>query len=182
MGPNPSADQMMSGAIPPLSALTTRVTQAQLVRKVTQGATVEMGTPVEPYRGRMPVFYYLSEQEAADVYLYLSTYRPERREPASTVMASVAPTLSGGGNPPTQKVLAASFVPAAKVAEASGLSESLVLLAVVAMLVSLLLAGGVGFTLRECMRLSAVRDGRIARDKAKAGEKGFAAEVDRQVA
>lgn len=181
-GANPTADQMMAGAIPPLSVLTTRVTQAQLVRKVTQGATVEMGTPVEPYRGRMPVFYYLTEQEAADVYSYLSTYRPEQKEPVSVVMASIAPTSGGGGNPPGPRVLAASLAPdrtGAKAAQASELSESLVLLAVVAMLVSLLLAGGVGFTLRECMRLSAIRDRRVAKAKA---EKGFAAEIDRQVA
>jgi hypothetical protein len=161
------------------------VTQAQLVRKVTQGATIEMGTPLEPYRGRMPVFYYLSEQEAADVYSYLSTYRPQQKEAVSVVMASVAPPSGGGGNPPAQKVLAASLAPdrtGAKAAQASELSESLVLLAVVAMFVSLLLAGGVGFTLRECMRLSAIRDRRVAGDKAKAREKGFAAEIDRQVA
>jgi hypothetical protein len=35
-----------------------------------------MGSPAAPCRGRMPVFDYLSEDEAADVYLYLSLYPP----------------------------------------------------------------------------------------------------------
>src|SRR5271157_5708908 len=71
-GPNPDLQQLADGAIPPLSALTSRVNQAQFVRKVTRGAPIAMGTPPLACRGRMPVFYYLSEEEAADVYLYLS--------------------------------------------------------------------------------------------------------------
>src|ERR1700689_5432589 len=75
-GPNPTAAMVFDGVIPPLSALPLRVNQVQLVRKVTRGAPVSMGTTPSVYRGRMPVFSYLSENEAADVYEYLEQYPP----------------------------------------------------------------------------------------------------------
>jgi mono/diheme cytochrome c family protein len=76
-GPNPDPQQIMEGAIPPLSSLTTRTSLPGFVRKVTSGATIIMGTPPTPYRGRMPVFLYLSEDEAADAYMYLAVYPPQ---------------------------------------------------------------------------------------------------------
>jgi mono/diheme cytochrome c family protein len=79
-GPNPDPQQLYDGAIPPLSTLTTRTSLQEFVRKVTIGAPVVMGTPPlsyrESYRGRMPVFRYLSQQDAADAYLYLMLYPP----------------------------------------------------------------------------------------------------------
>ncbi len=75
-GPNPTSADLFEGAIPPLSVLPVRVNRAQLVRKVTSGAPVVMGTPSSVYRGRMPVFSYLSEDEAADIYKYLTRYPP----------------------------------------------------------------------------------------------------------
>jgi mono/diheme cytochrome c family protein len=79
-GPNPDPQQLMDGAIPPLSTLTTRASLPEFVRKVTNGAPVIMGSPPfsyrDTYRGRMPVFRYLSEDEAADAYLYLTVYPP----------------------------------------------------------------------------------------------------------
>lgn len=79
-GPNPTPDKLLQGEIPPLSALTTRMTLPDFVRKVTDGAPVIMGGPPysyrDSYRGRMPVFRYLSEDEAADAYLYLTLYPP----------------------------------------------------------------------------------------------------------
>jgi mono/diheme cytochrome c family protein len=81
-GPNPSPQQIMEGEIPPLSSLTTRVNLSEFVRKVTSGAPILMGTPPisyrDYYRGRMPVFVYLSEDEAAAAYLYLSMYPPRQ--------------------------------------------------------------------------------------------------------
>ena len=77
-GPNPNPQQLMDGAIPPLSTLTTRTSLPEFVRKVTTGASITMGTPPLPYRGRMPVFGYLSEDEAADAYLYLMLYPPHQ--------------------------------------------------------------------------------------------------------
>ena len=77
-GPNPDPQEIMEGAIPPLSCLTTRVGLPDFVRKVTRGAPIIMGTPATPYRGRMPVFLYLSQDEAADAYMYLALYPPQK--------------------------------------------------------------------------------------------------------
>lgn len=77
-GANPDPQQIMDGAIPPLSCLTTRVGLPDFVRKVTTGAPIIMGTPATPYRGRMPVFNYLSHDEAADAYMYLALYPPQK--------------------------------------------------------------------------------------------------------
>jgi mono/diheme cytochrome c family protein len=79
-GPNPDPQQIYEGAIPPLSSLTTRTSLPEFVRKVTIGAPIGMGTaPLsyrDSYRGRMPVFHYLSQEDAADAYLYLTLYPP----------------------------------------------------------------------------------------------------------
>jgi mono/diheme cytochrome c family protein len=75
-GINPTPADLMEGAVPPLSALPMRVNQVQLVRKVTSGAPIIMGTTPLAYRGRMPVFDYLTEDEAADVYEYITRYPP----------------------------------------------------------------------------------------------------------
>jgi mono/diheme cytochrome c family protein len=75
-GPNPDPEQILQGAIPPLSSLTTRVSLPEFVRKVTSGAPILMGKPATAYRGRMPVFGYLSQDEAAAAYLYLMLYPP----------------------------------------------------------------------------------------------------------
>ena len=75
-GPNPNPQQILEDAIPPLSTLTSRVGLADFVRKVTCGAPIIMGTPPTLYRGRMPVFTYLSQDEAAEAYMYLLTYPP----------------------------------------------------------------------------------------------------------
>jgi hypothetical protein len=54
----------------------TRVSLPEFVRKVTSGAPIIMGTPSASYRGRMPVFVYLSQDEAAAAYSYLLLYPP----------------------------------------------------------------------------------------------------------
>lgn len=76
-GTNPTPQQIFEGAIPPLSALSTRVGLPAFVRKVTSGAPITMGTPPVQYRGRMPVFYYLTQDEANAAYMYLSAYPPK---------------------------------------------------------------------------------------------------------
>jgi mono/diheme cytochrome c family protein len=80
VGPYPNTQQLMEGAIPPLSTLSTRTSLPEFVRKVTYGAPIIMGTPPLQRRGRMPVFNYLSEDEAANVYLYLTLYPPQKQE------------------------------------------------------------------------------------------------------
>jgi mono/diheme cytochrome c family protein len=96
-GVNPAPAELSEGAIPPLSALPKRVNEQQLVRKVTRGAPVIMSTTSSVFRGRMPVFSYLSENEAADVYEYLIAYPPT--ELAGSDRA-VQAALLGPANPP----------------------------------------------------------------------------------
>jgi len=159
-GTNPDPQQLADGAIPPLSTLTSRVNQAQFVRKVTRGAPIVMGTPALTCRGRMPVFYYLSEEEAADVYLYLSSYRPYQWATLSSAMAAVQHDPAPPDADPPARVVNASFAsgsgPARFVEAAETPDMQFVAPVVVAgVLVTLLLAGAIGFTLHECTRLSA---------------------------
>jgi mono/diheme cytochrome c family protein len=157
-GPNPDAQHLADGAIPPLSTLTSRVNQTEFVKKVTRGAPIVMGTPPLACRGRMPVFYYLSEEEVADAYLYLSSYRPYQWATLGPVMASAQPDTARSEIDPPSPFVSASFaagpVKTVPVKDAADM-QFVALLTVAGVLVSLLLAGGFGFTIRECMRLSA---------------------------
>lgn len=162
-GPDPNPQQLWDGAIPPLSVLTTRKSRPEFIRKVTHGAPILMGAQPMLYRGRMPVFYYLSEDEVADVYLYLTLYPPlDSASPDATIALSQQAPAAGGGTPPPRKAQGASFVPDNKQPEVhppnpgSDLRTAAVL-SVVAAFVILLLAGGLGFTLFEFHRLSATR-------------------------
>ena len=107
-GTDPGPQELMDGAIPPLSKLTTRKDQSEFIRKVTAGAPVLMGTPPLLYRGRMPVFFYLSQEEAADVYLYLTEYppteQPQDRPLLAASLAAKRPTGKGPGAPQTAVV------------------------------------------------------------------------------
>jgi mono/diheme cytochrome c family protein len=76
VGPRPDADAMLRGAVPPLSVLLAENSQASFIRKASEGATVPMGRPSFHYRGRMPVFYYLRDQELAAAYDFLVAYPP----------------------------------------------------------------------------------------------------------
>ncbi|HEY5175288.1 MAG TPA: cytochrome c [Terriglobales bacterium] len=171
-GPNPSPEQLLDGAIPPLSTLAARTSQAEFIRKVTHGAPILMGTPPTLYRGRMPVFYYLSEDEAADVYLYLTLNPPSQAANLDTAIAlSQQGPAGGGGTPPRQNVLETSLALANRPADAPQPGKrtdvkTVALLSIVASFVALLLAGGLGFTVHEFKRLSAESAGRklAARD------------------
>ena len=167
-GANPSPQQIAEGSVPPLSALTSRVTLPQFVRKVTSGAPITMGEPAAACRGRMPVFYYLSQDEAADVYLYLTLYPPDKfaalnpagpthptnRAAADLVLAASIGSDSEPGSPATavqeQGPQVADQTLAMQVAPSLG----------VGLFLALLLAGGFTFTVRECMRLSAEAEDR----------------------
>jgi hypothetical protein len=159
-GPDPDAQQLWDGAIPPLSVLTTRKSQSDFIRKVTHGAPILMGAQPTLYRGRMPVFYYLSEDEAADVYLYLTVYPPSESANLDTAIALSQQGPGGAGRtPPPQK---ASFVPDNKLPELQEPNQPTHLqivigLTAVVSFVILLLAGGLGFTVLEFHRLSATK-------------------------
>jgi mono/diheme cytochrome c family protein len=157
-GPDPNPQQIWDGAIPPLSTLTLRKSRPEFIRKVTRGAPVLMGASPMLYRGRMPVFYYLSEDEAADVYLYLTLYPPSQSAGLGTISALTQPAPAGGGTPPMNG--GASSVPQIpQVQPPSGDTgrQTVLLLTGVASFIILLMAGGVGFTIHEFQRLSAAR-------------------------
>lgn len=135
-GPNPSPQELLAGSIPPLSTLTIRTSQPRLIQKVTKGAPVLMGTPPLPCRGRMPVLYYFSREEAADVYLYLSRYPPHSP-------TSVALSLATGSGP-------INIPPRPEVPVVSG-----VVLVIGFGWVSFLMGSGAWITVREFRRLSA---------------------------
>jgi mono/diheme cytochrome c family protein len=161
-GPNPDSQQLADGAIPPLSVLTSRVSRAQFIRKVTRGAPIVMGTPAVACRGRMPVFYYLSEEEAADAYLYLALYPPNEGpilEPA-VARAQAAPSLiDSDRTPPGANAAPVGESGSAKSHEQGRAADMQFFgfAAVAGLLVCLLLVGGFGFTVRECMRIAAHR-------------------------
>ena len=78
VGHNPNPEELRKGQIPPLSSLTTRLSLNEFVTKVTIGVPVLEGNPPIPVRGHMPVFTYLNPDEAADAYLYLTLYPPQK--------------------------------------------------------------------------------------------------------
>jgi cytochrome c5 len=77
VGPRPGGRALLEGAIPPLAVLLADKPVAEFVNKVRSGAPVYMGEPPMHYRGRMPVFYYLKDQEIAAAYSFLATYPPQ---------------------------------------------------------------------------------------------------------
>jgi len=165
-GANPTPAELSQGAIPPLSALPDRVNEQQLVRKVTSGAPVITATTSSVFRGRMPVFSYLSENEAADVYEYLTAYPPT--ESASFDQAVQAALLSRA-NPPADYRGERATSPQPAPSQASvprEQYESIVLPIVLPISVGLfavvLILLGCWITWREFRRLSVESQARIA--------------------
>jgi len=155
IGPNPGPQELMDGAIPPLSTLTTRKNQSEFVRKVTQGAPVLMGTPAMPCRGRMPVFFYLTDEEAADVYLYLRLYPPSEQSPDSPLVAASMAATSHSGRGPASPLPTHGSAVAAEAAESERDAEvEKAAVSITASMVALALVGGLVFTFREFKRLS----------------------------
>jgi mono/diheme cytochrome c family protein len=102
-GPNPGPAELAAGAIPPLATLTGRVSRAQLIRKITVGAPVMMGAVPDSLRSRMPVFFYMTESEAVDVYGYLEAYPPSdsiNPPTAVQVHGAQSATTTGSSRPP----------------------------------------------------------------------------------
>jgi mono/diheme cytochrome c family protein len=152
VGANPGPQQLLQGAIPPLSTLCIRTTRAELVRKVTSGAPVNMGSPPMPYRGRMPVFFYLSKDEAADVYQYLTKYKPSVA--GISVAATSTPMQEDKASARTESVLPRSFLPSGG-AEWSYKGRETRLVWELGFFVTVLLVAGCVVTVRELKRLSA---------------------------
>jgi mono/diheme cytochrome c family protein len=72
----PDPQELLQGSVPPIAGFTTEKTMSEVVRKVRHGTPVVMGSLQLPYRGRMPVFDYLSDDEVVSAYLYLVIYPP----------------------------------------------------------------------------------------------------------
>jgi mono/diheme cytochrome c family protein len=164
-GPNPSPQQLLDGAIPPLETLTARKDQSGLIQKVTQGAPIIMGTPPTATRGRMPVFYYLSLEEAGDVYLYLTLYPPSELSILdSFVNTQPSPTP---GQPAHAATGAGAQTRAISTDTASPQSPSRAetpwagLFVALGLLVATLVAGGLVFTLWEFRRSSLKGEGHV---------------------
>lgn len=149
-GPNPNPEQLLQGAIPPLSTLVMRTNQLGLVRKVTRGAPASMGTPPLLYRGRMPVFFYLSADEAADIYQYLTDYKPSTALTSAAISSGSQPDRAA--NPQTENILTESFLPPEETTPSDRSFDLIV--GLVGLFVALLLAAGGAVTVREFKRLS----------------------------
>jgi mono/diheme cytochrome c family protein len=78
-GARPSPESMLQGAIPPLTMLVADNAQVGFIQKTLEGAPVTMGRLSLHYRGRMPVFYYLRDEEVAAAYDFLVAYPPRLR-------------------------------------------------------------------------------------------------------
>ncbi len=156
-GENPSVQQLYEGAIPPLNTLTLRVTRAQFIRKVTEGAPILMGTPQELHRGRMPVFYYLSEEEAADTYLYLTRY-PPYEQAVLDPNALPAPALARTGPSDPEPGEAATSAPVASEMVRTSMANGGLNFPVLPLLIGLgalaAIAFGFAFTVSELRRVS----------------------------
>jgi mono/diheme cytochrome c family protein len=166
-GPNPSSQELEDGTIPPLETLTTRVDQMELIRKVTNGAPITMGTPPTLHRGRMPVFFYLSKSEAADVYLYLTSYPPSQSvapgETIAGVQQNAGGTAAGGGAAAAVSTPPPLPAPAPPVQTAQartpttsdGIPDWVVTFLLIALggAVATVIAGGMGFAAYELTRL-----------------------------
>lgn len=153
-GENPSPQQIFNGAIPPLSTLTARTSLPEFDRKIRSGAPIVMGTPPSPFRGRMPVFYYLGEDEVADAYLYLRLYTPDGTVPDPETPAT---EQKRAANKAVQVEF--STEPTAVGPPNNGRDLTVIIFPVAA---ALLLAGGFWFTMREIRRLTAVSETRKA--------------------
>jgi hypothetical protein len=107
------------------------------------------------YRGRMPVFYYLSPQEAADAYLYLSYYPPteKAKETPAIALSEGSSTSPGEGGPAGGDLNQPGSHE--EVQANGGMTQAVViLLASLSCLVFGLLATGLAFTVREFGRMS----------------------------
>lgn len=85
VGARPTGRARLDGVVPPMNVLLADKSVVDFVDKVRRGAEVVMGDVPFHYRGRMPVFWYLRDQEVAAAYLYLTTYPPRASAAPATV-------------------------------------------------------------------------------------------------
>ena len=108
----------------------------------------------------MPVFYYLSEGEAADVYQYLKVYPPYQWATLDWVDPRPQQDRPAVEVEPSQKASMVSEPEPAKSHRPGEIADMRIVTSVVAgVFVTMLLMGGFAFTAYELMRLSAVTEG-----------------------
>jgi cytochrome c5 len=81
VGAPPSGQALLHGAVPSLESLLKTKPITEFVHKARKGEVVSFGDPWLLHRGRMPVFYYLRDEEVASAYVYLATYPPQPDRP-----------------------------------------------------------------------------------------------------
>jgi hypothetical protein len=113
-----------------------------------------MGTPPALYRGRMPVFYYLSASEAADVYQYLTRYPPSESPDVLAAASTRGPASTGEES--DGKALSSALLSNKKPVPSTDADMGISALPWLAgsFAVLLLLAGGL-ITMREFRRIAA---------------------------
>ena len=77
VGPAPSDAARLRGAVPSLESVMKTKSLREFVHKARKGEVVSLSDPALQHRGRMPVFYYLRDEEMASAYVYLATYPPQ---------------------------------------------------------------------------------------------------------
>lgn len=86
----PDPEALLDGTMPSLAGIARQRTLHDVLRKVRYGKAVVMGEALIAYRGRMPVFDYLTDAEVSAAYGYLVSYPPE-----SLPRRMVAPGVPG---------------------------------------------------------------------------------------
>ncbi len=81
VGPPPSDAARLRGAVPSLESVMKTKSLREFVHKARSGEVVSLSDPALQHRGRMPVFYYLRDEEIASAYVYLATYPPQAGRP-----------------------------------------------------------------------------------------------------
>jgi mono/diheme cytochrome c family protein len=76
VGSRPTGSAQLRGSIPPLNVLLEEKSVVNFIQKVRRGMTVTMGDVPFHYRGRMPVFGYLRDEEIAAAYVFLQRHPP----------------------------------------------------------------------------------------------------------
>ena len=77
VGSRPTGGAQLRGSIPPLNVLLEEKPVVNFIQKVRRGMPVTMGDVPFHYRGRMPVFGYLQDEEIAAAYAFLQGYPPQ---------------------------------------------------------------------------------------------------------
>jgi mono/diheme cytochrome c family protein len=81
VGALPSDSARIRGAIPSLESVMKTKSLREFVHKARSGEVVSLSDPSLKHRGRMPVFYFLRDEEVASAYVFLATYPPQPVRP-----------------------------------------------------------------------------------------------------